>query len=58
MDRGGVKSKEGRKKKIGVKREEEKRGGGGGGKAKRYPGEDRGNGLKRWEEKRSVERRG
>ncbi len=28
------------------------------GKAKRHPGEDRGKGLKRWEERRSVERRG
>lgn len=28
------------------------------GKARRHPGEDRGKGLKRWEERRSVEKRG
>lgn len=37
---------------------EKGRKGGGYGKARRRPGEDRGKGLKRWEERRSVERRG
>lgn len=40
-----------RSKKVWVKREEEASG-----KAARHPGEARGKGLKRWEERRSVER--
>lgn len=42
----------------GSKKKREKKEWEGYGKERRHPGEDRGKGLKRWEERRSVERRG